>query len=319
MLVALAGIVVGFVLLAWSADQLVEHSAKLARQLGVSPFIIGLTVIGFGTSAPELLVSAMASMRGNGSLAVGNAIGSNIANIGLVMGSCGLFVPLVIKAHAVRREFPLLFLAAVLATVVCLDGSLSRADGLILVAGLGAFLYWCIKTHSSTVILDENSDAREESYLTGALWIIGSIIVLVAAARILIFGAVQIAIMMGVSELVIGLTVIALGTSLPELAASIAGARKGLTEMVVGNIIGSNIFNSLGVLGVTGLVRATDIEPAALMRDFPIMLGFTLAAWVFGITRSRVSRTEGGMLLAAFLGYMLVLLIQADVIYLTNQ
>ena len=134
---------------------------------------------------------------------------------------------------------------------------------------------------------------------------------LVAASRILIFGAVEIAMIMGVSELVIGLTVIALGTSLPEFAACIAGARKGLTDMVVGNIIGSNIFNSLAVLGITGLVRATDIEPVALVRDLPIMLVFTLAAWVFGITRSQVSRTEGGLMLAAFLGYMLVLFTQA--------
>jgi cation:H+ antiporter len=311
MLVAIASIIGGFVLLTWSADHLVEHSAKLTLQMGVSPFIIGVTVIGFGTSAPELLVSAMASMRGNGSLAVGNAIGSNIANIGLVMGSCGLFVPLVIKAHAIRQEFPLLFLAAIVAILVCLDGSLSRVDGLILVSGLGAFLYWSIKTHSSTVVVDEITDTSEERYLTGILWIIASIILLVIASRFLIVGAVELAKMMGVSELVIGLTVIALGTSLPEFAASVAGARKGMTDMVVGNIIGSNIFNSLGVLGITGLVRATEIDPDALTRDLPIMLCFTLAAWLFGITRSRVSRTEGGLLLAAFLVYMVVLCIQA--------
>jgi cation:H+ antiporter len=309
MMIALASIALGFVLLTWSADHLVEHSARLAQHLGVSPFIIGITVIGFGTSAPELMVSAIASIRGNGGLAIGNAIGSNIANIGLVLGSCGLMIPLVIRKVTCQRELPFVLLAGVVATVLCLDGTLSRLDGIILLTGLAGFLYWSVITARSTRITDETTVFRDEQFIPGIAWIIVSIVVLVAASRILVFGAVGLATILGVSELVIGLTVIALGTSLPELAAGIAGVRKGLTDMVVGNVIGSNVFNSLGVLGVTGLVRSTSVDADALHRDFPIMLGFTLAALVFGVTRSRISRTEGGILLAAFIGYMVVLYI----------
>jgi cation:H+ antiporter len=308
---SLTCIILGFILLAWSADHLVEHASLLAKQLGVSPFVVGVTVIGFGTSAPELLVSAIASITGNGGLAVGNALGSNIANIGLVLGSCSLAIPLVISNAACRRELPLVFLAALFAWILCLDGTLSRLDGLALGAGLIGFLYLSVKTAVPMGLIDGDEPMPEASIPRRAAWIVGSVLLLVIASRVLIFGAVGLATKLGVSQLLIGLTVIALGTSLPELAASFAGARKGLTDMVVGNIIGSNIFNSLGVLGVAGMVRSTTLDADALRRDFPVMIAFTLAMWAFGITRSQISRTEGIILLAAFIGYMAVLCIQS--------
>jgi len=304
---AITLVIVGFVLLIWSADVLVDNASDLAGKLGVSNFLIGVVIVGFGTSAPELFVSAMAALEDKGNLALGNALGSNITNIGLVLGSAALVRMMPVDRQTAKRDIPMVIIAGLVSVGLLLDGTLGHIDGLILLAMLVAYLIYSAKNNPSQAsdqVVESNN-----SIAISAAWTIGSILVLMVASRILVEGAITIAEFFHVSELMIGLTIVAIGTSLPELAAAIAAARKGVHDMIIGNIVGSNVFNTLGVLGLTGTLRATGIDQEVLQRDFPIMFAFTVFMLVFALIKGGFGRREGAILLGgylAYLGYLLV-------------
>jgi cation:H+ antiporter len=303
----------------WSADLLVDNATELASQLGISTFLIGIVVVGFGTSAPEMFVSAVSALQNKGNLALGNALGSNITNIGLVLGSAALLRALPVTKTTARIDIPIVILAGAVAIYVVSDGLLSNGDGLFLLALLVTYLVWSamhsegaggepqieqLATDPHELDLSSLSHPRAKSTPAAIAWTIGSIVLLMLASQMLVKGAVTIATMLGVGELVIGLTIVAIGTSLPELAAAIAAARKGAHDMIIGNIIGSNVFNTLGVLGLTGAIRATEIDTSALGRDFPIMFIFTVAMFIFANTKGNFSRREGATMLIGYAAYI---------------
>ncbi|MGB0865437.1 MAG: calcium/sodium antiporter [Granulosicoccaceae bacterium] len=304
MILAACAVLAGFGLLIYSADRFVEGASAIASHFGVSSLLIGVTVVGFGTSAPEIFIALIASLDGSASLAVGNAIGSNIANIGMILGATALMIAVPIPRESVRDEMLVLLGATLLAMAVLLDGHLSLIDGMILLAGFIGFVLWAI-WQAKRQPGDEEDLPEEMS--TGRAWLtlFIAMLILIGSSRLLVWGATTIATGMGVSELVIGLTIVAIGSSLPELAASLAAAKRGKPEMALGNVIGSNIFNTLAVLCVPALVASTALQPEVLMRDLPVMAAFT-AALLFIVLRKKhlLSRTEGFLLMAAFVAYM---------------
>lgn len=313
----------GFALLVWGADRFVTGAAATARNLGVSPLIIGLTIVAFGTSAPEMLVSAMAAWAGNPGIAVGNALGSNITNIGLVLGITALLTPLAVRSETLRREFPILFAVTTLTLILLLDGELGRLDGVILLGGFGLMVYWLVGLGLRERACDpavQACDPMQEEFAeeipadmsTGRalFWLGLGLVVLLLSSRLLVWGAVNVAQHYGVSDLIIGLTIVAIGTSLPELAASVAGALKGEHDIAIGNVLGSNMFNLLAVLGLAGLIHPLATPDGVMERDFPVMFGFTvlLFAFAYGFRgRGRINRLEGGLLLAGFIAYLSLL------------
>ena len=311
-------VAVGLGLLIWGADRFIHGAAATARNLGVRPMIIGLTVVGFGTSAPEILVSLIAAWQGNPGVAVGNALGSNIANIGLVMGGTALVVPLAVNSDTLRREYPLMFVVMLLALVLIMDGHLGRLDGAILLGAL-VFIGWRVvrlglRREPDPLEAEFEHEIPTLGTTAAAAWTVAGLVVMVLGSRGLVWGAVEIARAMGISDLVIGLTIVAIGTSLPELAASIMSALKKEPDLALGNIIGSNIFNLLAVLGIPGLMAPAVLDPDALWRDYPVMLGLgvTLYAMAYGFRRPpRLERWHGAVLLAAFCGYLLALYLTA--------
>jgi len=306
----------GFALLVWGAERFVMGAASTARLLGVSPLLIGLTIVGFGTSAPEILVSLMASLNDNPGLAVGNAIGSNITNIALILGVTAIFIPLSVHSGIVRRELPILLGTTLVAWLLVSDGQLDYTDGLILLGGLVFMLAWVIWLGLHSRGKDPMADEYEAEIPTdmplsrSLLWLLFGLIILVASSRLLVWGAVGIAETLGVSDLVIGLTIVALGTSLPELAASVASALKNEPDIAIGNVIGSNMFNLLAVLGIPGIIKPDAVDPAVLSRDMPIMIALTVAllimAWGFR-GAGRINRLEGSVLLITYIGYQSLL------------
>lgn len=316
MLIDLAAVLAGFILLVWGADRFVEGAAGTARALGVSTLIIGLTIVGFGTSAPEMLVSAMAAAAGNPDLGVGNAIGSNITNIALILGITALVAPLTVRSETLRRELPLLMAIMLVSVGLLIDLELDRLDGIILLAALAGFVAWLVRLaktskQSDPIVAEFTAEIPEELPLPRALtWLAVGLIVLLASSRLLVWGAVNLATSLGVSDLVIGLTVVAIGTSLPELAASVVAAKRNEHDIAIGNVLGSNVFNLLGVMGLPGVIRPGAIPPEVLTRDFPIMIGLTLAFFflAYGVGRpGRISRLAGAVLLASFGAYQLIL------------
>ncbi|SEJ31960.1 calcium/sodium antiporter [Demequina mangrovi] len=325
MTAAILATLLGLVALGWSADRFVSGASAVATHLGMAPLLVGMVVVGFGTSAPELVVSAFASADGNPEIALGNALGSNIANIGLILGTTAILVPVVVHRGVLSRELPILVGATVLLAAVMLDGRISRIDAAVLVAALGAQLLWSIRAGTRrrapgepedelAIEVEERERAAGMSRRAAWAWTVGGIVLLVAASRVLVWGAVQIADRLGWSDLVIGLTVVAIGTSAPELAAAIAAARRRATELVLGNVIGSNLFNTLAVVGLAGLIAPSAVEPQALSRDLPVLLAMTLAMLVMGFRpggHGRINRYEGGALLAAWIAYTALLLATA--------
>jgi cation:H+ antiporter len=317
MLLPSLAVIAGFALLTWGADRFVAGAAATARILGVPPLVIGLTVVGFGTSAPEMLVSATAAWQGNTSLAIGNALGSNITNIALVLGATALISPLVVHSGVLRREFPMLLVITLFGLALLIDGRLDRLDGVLLLTAQGLVLAWLVRL-SLQARSNDPLRAEIDAELPGELplgralvWLAVGLVTLLVGSKLLVWGAVAIAVMLGVSELVIGLTVVAIGTSLPELAASLASALRREHEIAIGNIIGSNIFNLLAVLGLAGVIRPATFPDEVLMRDFPVMILLTLglfaASYGFGGRQGRINRPEGGILLGCFGGYQLLL------------
>lgn len=304
----------GLVLLAWSAGRFVDGAAGLARHLNVSPLIIGLTIVAFGTSAPEMLVSATAAWEGKTSIAIGNAIGSNIANIGLVLGITVLVAPMTLRSRTLRREFLLLSAVTLVTLAPLWDGTLSRPEGFVLITGLWALVLWTVHlAHASTsddrVIAEYTVQIPESTAHRRNGWGLGSgLVLLLVASQLLIWGAVGIADIFKVGELTIGLTIVAVGTSLPELATSISAVRKGEHDIAVGNVVGSNLFNLLAVLGVAGAIGPDTFELVVLTRDYPLMVALTFALFIMSgaLQRKgtgRISRTAGAMLLAIFVFY----------------
>jgi len=319
----LIALLFGLGLLALSADRFVDGASALAVRLGVSPMVIGLTIVAFGTSAPEIMVSAMAALNGNPGLALGNAVGSNIANIGLVIGVTALIAPLTVQSQTLRREFPLMGAVMVFALLMLVDQQLSRLDGTLLLMGmlvLMAVTIWLSKKTAPGDLLAEELSAEQTPELldTGSvarpLWqLVSGLLLLLVASRMLVWGAVGFATHFGISDLVIGLTIVAIGTSLPELAASIVAVRKGADDIAIGNVIGSNMFNLLAVIGVAGTIAPTPVDPALLLRDYPLMMLLSLALYLLARGShdrpGRVGRLPAALLLTVFITYELWLYI----------
>ncbi|WP_283787674.1 calcium/sodium antiporter [Bermanella sp. WJH001] len=318
MLTASLAIIVGLVVLVWSADRFVLGAAATARNFGMSPLLIGMTIVSLGTSAPEIFVSATASLDGSGILAIGNALGSNITNVGLVLGVTALIAPLPIQGKMLKKEIPILLLVTVIAGLVLQDLELSFWDGIVMLVCLIITLFWLFNETSEQEIsgLDEEEvEALEHtSTAKSIMWLVIGLIALMVSAKLLVWGAVDVARYFGISELIIGLTIVAIGTSLPELAASVASALKGHHDIAIGNVVGSNIFNLLAVMPIPGLVASTVIEKEVLYRDYGAMLIITLLliAFIYGFRKSgRVGRSAGTVLLIAYAGYLGLLLVQA--------
>lgn len=319
MWIQLTLLVLGFVALIWSADKFLSGAAATATNMGVSKMMIGLTVVSVGTSAPEIVVASMAALDGNSLLAVGNAIGSNIANIGLVLGITAIITPLPFSANVLRKELPWLLGATFLAVILLFDRRLDFVDGIILLLGLTYILWQLMASqsdpeYSTEAISDELDDLPEMTNRQSIIWLTVGLIVLLISAQVLVYAATNIATTLGVSDLIIGLTIVAVGTSLPELAATVGSAIKGQPDIAIGNIVGSNILNILAVLAVPGLIHATDIDYAALWRDSGMMLALTLmlAMFAYGLnSRAVITRFEGSVMLMAWIGYNLLLIQQA--------
>ena len=311
--------VVGFAALIWSADKFLSGAAATATNLGVSNIVIGLTVVSLGTSAPEIVVALIAALEDNAVLAIGNAIGSNIANIGLVLGITAIIAPLPFSQNVLRRELPWLLGATVLAIVLIFDRELNLLDGLILLTGLAYILWQLLRSEKDTdpaesALASELEELPKMKQSVALFWLVFGLTVLLAAAQILVYAATEIALALGISSMIIGLTIVAIGTSLPELAATVGSAMKGQPDIAIGNIVGSNILNILAVLAVPGMISATTLDFSALWRDSGMMLALTLmlALFAYGLnSRAVITRFEGIVMLLAWIGYNLLLAQQA--------
>jgi len=310
--IALLQLAAGFVLLMWAADRLVAGASALARNFGVSTLVVGLTIVGFGTSAPEMIVSAMASLRGNPSLAIGNALGSNIANIGLILGLTALIYPLRVESTIIRREVPILAAIMLLTLWLMWDLVFARFDGAVLLAGLALLITAMVVMGIRSGGTDPMSAALAEEVPErmpmrwAVSWTLVGLVLLPLSAQVLVKGAVSLAMIAGVSEAVVGLTVVALGTSLPELAAAAASAYKREDDLVIGNILGSNMFNLLGVLGIAATIQPMAIEAILLHRDMLAMFAISLLLLVLAWRRGRhglIGRPAAAVLFAAYIGY----------------
>ncbi len=317
MLLSVGMVLVGLLLLSWAANRFVDSAAALARNLGVAPMIVGLTVVSLGTSAPEIMISGLAAWQGNVGLAIGNAIGSNIANMSLVVGAAAIVTPLLVKSETLRREFPMMMAVMLFALVLTLDGDLARWDGLFLLAGLAAVTYGLVavgttsKPDDALAVEFTEKIRGDRSTMRASSWLALSLLVLLVSSQMVVSGAVNIARVFGISDLVIGLTLVAVGTSLPELAATVASAIKKEHDIAIGNIIGSNMFNLLAVLGIAAVVQPGRLVPGVMTRDYPVMIGLAvvLFAMAYGFRGpGRVNRVEAALLLMMFAGYQVWLL-----------
>ena len=313
-------IVAGLIGLVWSSDKFVDGAAAIARWAGLSPLLIGLTIVSLGTSAPEIVISIIASLSGSGELAVGNALGSNIANTGLVLGVTLIIKSMAVEASAIRRELPQMMGATLLAGALLADGELSLLDGTVLLSALILFLFLLSKRGPG-----QEATAVEAAASAGLAWLkfLGGLVLLVISSRVLVIGAVNVATALGVSELIVGLTIVAIGTSLPELAASVVSAVKGHADMAIGAILGSNIFNLLIVLPIPGLLGPLPLDASVYYRDW-LYTAFTaslLALFMWQAQRSasrhqkasgELSRFAGVVLLGTYITYLGILITAPD-------
>ena len=315
-------VAVGFGLLLWSADRFVMGAAATARHFGMSALLIGMLVVGFGTSAPEILVSILAAAQGNPGLALGNAYGSNIANIGLILGVAALISPLRVHSQVLRKELPILLGFTALAGILLSDGYAGRGDGAILLLGFTLLTIWQINADRSAdpedslaVEVREEITSRIVPLKRALFWLIVGLFLLVASSRILVWGAVEIATALGVDDVIIGLTIVAIGTSLPELASTVVAARKNEHDLALGNIIGSNLFNSLLVVPLAVVIAPTETPPELLVRDWTMMAGLTVFLFIFGYgfrgREGRINRVEGALFALAYVAYTCWLIARA--------
>lgn len=310
MILAALAVIAGLALLVWSADRFVEGAAATAQYFGMSPLLIGMVIVGFGTSAPEMVVSVLAAVQGNPGIALGNAYGSNITNIALILGITALISPIAVQPQIIRRELPILMAVTALAIWQLRDGMLSLADGVVLLVTLVALMGWTTlrgmkgRDNIARDIADELAQPESKMSLRRALlWLVLGLVVLILSSRLLVWGAVTIAQALGVSDLIIGLTVVAIGTSLPELASSVIAARKGEHDIAVGNIIGSNLFNTLAVVGLAAAIHPMEVAAEVLYRDAMVMVLLTVLLFVFAWSQRRITRLEGAVLCTAYAGY----------------
>ena len=313
MTVATLAVVFGLILLVWSADRFLLGASGTAQHLGMPPLLIGMVIVGFGTSAPEMVVSALAAGQGNPGLALGNAFGSNVANVGLILGATALISPIAVQSRILRKELPLLTAVTLLTVWLLSDNCLTRVEAAAMLILFGGLLAWAIRQgmRQPPDILAE-ATAQElpapPPHLGRAIfWLLLGLAMLLASSRMLVWGAVEIACRFGVSDLIIGLTIVALGTSLPELASSIVAALKGEHDIALGNVIGSNLFNTLAVVGIAGAIHPIAIGSEVFSRDIPVMALLTVSLFVFGYGfkgPGRINRLKGGMLMLGYVAYM---------------
>ncbi|MES1939022.1 K+-dependent Na+/Ca+ exchanger-like protein [Salinisphaera sp. T5B8] len=320
MLIPAAALLVGLAVLVWSSERFIEGAVGTAHHLHLPSFLIGSVIVGVGTSAPEFLISGLSAWHGQPGLAIGNAYGSNIANIALVLGVALLLSPIPVAAGVARREIALLVAVTLLSRWLIDDGAISRLDAsLLLLPLIGYLALVAIEARragqSATAAPTIDPEPEVAPLGRSLLWLILGLLLLVASSRLLVWGASTIATALGVSDLVIGLTVVAVGTSLPELASSISAVRRKAYALVLGNVVGSNLFNTLGVVGIAGLINSIEIEPSVRHRDWPIMLALTVLLWLcairFGRPSAQLNRTQGGIFVLAFIVYTAWLVIGA--------
>jgi cation:H+ antiporter len=313
MLLPSLAILLGLALLVWSADRFVDGASATATHFSVPPLLVGMLIVGFGTSAPEMVVSTIAASQGNPGLALGNAWGSNIVNIALILGVTALISPILVHSMILRKELPILAAVTGLSAWLAWDLEISRMDAWILLAVFAVLITWSIvqgMRDGNDSLASETAGELQSHAMPlkrALLWLALGLLVLIGSSRLLVWGAVTIAQSLGVSDLIIGLTVVAIGTSLPELASCVAAARKGEHDIALGNILGSNLFNSLAVVGISGAIAPIGVDVEVITRDLPVMVGLTLAlfalGWGFRGQAGRINRIEGGLLVAVYLGY----------------
>lgn len=318
MLLPIAAIIAGLILLVWSADRFVDGSAATARYFGMPSLLIGIIIVGFGTSAPEMVVSALAATAGNPGIALGNAYGSNITNIGLILGFTALISPIAVSSQVVRKELPILLAISALAAWQIYDGELTRLDAIILLAVfaliMGTTIYQELKKKKhAPQDAQDTQDAQESSMSLpkAIMWLVLGLVLLIVSSRMLVWGAVEIAHALGISDLIIGLTIVAVGTSLPELASSIIAAIKNEHDIALGNIIGSNLFNTLAVVGIAGSIAPMEVSFEVLTRDMTVMCALTVALLIFALGKkgkARINRFEGALLLLSYIAYTVYLI-----------
>ena len=312
MLLASLAILIGLPVLLWSAGKFVGGAASVANHFGVSPLLIGMLIIGFGTSAPEIIVSVFAAIQGNSGIALGNAYGSNIANILLILGLTAIISPIAVKSEIIKKELPVLLGITFFAAWQVWDLNISKDDAFSLLGLFVLLLSWSIyhgmKGDKDALAdeYDEEINSNEGTVKTHVMWLIAGLLLLVASSRMLVWGAVEVATFFGVSDTIIGLTVIAIGTSLPELASSLMAVKKGEHDLAIGNVIGSNMFNTLAVVGIAGTIQPMAVGSEFLYRDVMVMFASTIALFIFciGIKRQgRLNRLEGGAFVLAYAAY----------------
>jgi cation:H+ antiporter len=312
MTLAFIAVIFGLALLVWSADRFVEGAAATARHFGMPALLIGMVVVGFGTSAPEMVVSALASSQGNPGIALGNAYGSNITNIALILGITALISPIAVHSQVLRKELPVLLVVTLLAAWQLWDGAITRLDAVTLLGVFGVLMGWTIwqglqkKTDSLGQEMEQELAVQSMPIQRAVFWLVLGLVLLILSSRLLVWGAVEIAQGFGVSDLIIGLTIVAIGTSLPELASSIIATRKGEHDIALGNVIGSNLFNTLAVVGIAGIIQPMSVGPEVFNRDMMAVVVLTLSLFVFGYgfrKPGRINRVEGALLLAGYIGY----------------
>jgi cation:H+ antiporter len=309
---AFLAVAFGLALLVWSADRFVEGSASFARHFGMPPLLIGMVIVGFGTSAPEMVVSALAASQGNPGIALGNAYGSNIANIALILGLTALISPLAVHSQVLRKELPILTAVTALAAYQLWDGELTRIDSLVLLGVFGGLMAWTIwqglrkKSDALGSEIERELELHTMPIGRAIFWLVIGLVLLIASSRILVWGAVDLAHGFGVSDLIIGLTIVAVGTSLPELASSVMAVRKGEHDIALGNVLGSNLFNTLAVVGIAGTIRPMTVAREVFSRDILVMAVLTLTLFAIGYGfggPGRINRFEGAALLTGYMGY----------------
>ena len=310
---AFIALIAGLGLLVWSADRFVEGATATARTFGMPPLLIGMLIVGFGTSTPEIVVSVLAALGGNPGIALGNAYGSNIANIALILGVTALISPIIVHSSILRKELPILMLITVGSIALLADLELSQLDALALLLVFCGLMAWTIvqglqqKSDPLAIEIEAETAQNPMPLKTALFWLIAGLVVLIVSSRILVWGAVSIAQQLGVSDMIIGLTIIAVGTSLPEMASSVIAARKGEHDIALGNVLGSNLFNTLAVVGISGAIHPYAVAPETLSRDMAVMGLLTLSLFLLGYgfrgRHGRINRAEGALLVLVYIGY----------------
>ena len=310
MILSILGIIAGVAIVVWGADRLTEGASAIASRMGVSEIVIGLTVVALGTSMPEFSVSLLSALKGTTDIAIGNAMGSNIFNTLLIVGMAALVAPMTITKTTVKKDIPFALIASVLLMILCIDGRFSRIDAAVLIAMFLFYMYITLKdAKKETTPKDDGNYCRQHMKIWQAsLWIIVGLACLVGGSNIFVSGAVFVAQSFNISNAVIGLTIVAGGTSMPELATSVVAAKKGNSGIAIGNVIGSNVFNILFILGTTGLICPMSIGDITQI-DMTMLVGSMIMLWLFSFTKLNIERWEGAVLFAIFIAYMVYLLV----------